>query len=56
MATNIFHSPETKVPTNDSRIIRVAFEESEVGARKSHLPKLAKRPEMSIVHVKGGGS
>lgn len=54
MANNLFRSPESKIPTDgDLRIIRVPFEESQVGARKGHLPKLAKRGEMSIVHVKG---
>lgn len=56
MATNVFHTPETRIPDGDSRVIRVPFEESQVGARKGHLPKLTKRPAMSIVHVKSGGA
>lgn len=57
MANSLFRTPESKIPQDsDPRIIRVPFEESQVGARKGHLPKLAKRPEMSIVHVKGGGA
>lgn len=50
--SNLFRASESKIPENDSRIVRVPFEESQVGARKGFLPKLAKRREMSIVHVK----
>lgn len=51
---DIFLTQRSKIPTGDSRIIRVGFEEAEVGARKRFLPKLTKRSEMSIVHVKSG--
>lgn len=54
--SNLFQEPTSKVPENDSRITRVGFEESEVGARKKFLPKLKPRQHMTIVHVKGDGT
>lgn len=54
--TNLFHTPETSIPRNDSRIIRVPFEESQIGAQKRFLPKLVKQSAMTIVHVKSGGA
>lgn len=51
---DLFKSPRSKIPRNDSRITRIEFEESEVGARKSHLPKMTKSDKMAIVHVKSG--
>lgn len=53
MARDIFGSLPTTVPRNDSRIKRVDFEENEIGARKSHLPKPSKN-DMTIAHVKTG--
>ena len=53
MANNLFLTQRSSIPKSDGRVSRVDFTESQVGARKKHLPKLAKRPEMSIVHVKG---
>ena len=36
------NSLPTSIPKNDPQIIRVPFEENEMGARKSHIPKLSK--------------
>ncbi len=44
----------TSIPKNDSQVIRVPFDESEMGARKSAVPKLAKNP-MQIKHVSNEG-
>ena len=53
--TNIFHDPTKRIPENDPRIVRVEFDKSDIGARKSHLPKASevKATNMSIDHVKG---
>lgn len=54
MARDIFGGLPSTVPTKDSRIVRVQFDENELGARKAHLPK-PPRNDMTIEHVKQGG-
>lgn len=49
---DIFGNMPSSVPKNDSRIIRVDFEEQAMGARKSLVPKLPKNNQ-PIVHVSG---
>jgi hypothetical protein len=51
--SNLFQEPTSKVPENDSRIVRVGFEEVIPGATKMHRPKVVKRDAMTLVHVKG---
>lgn len=48
---DIFKGPATTtIPKQDSRIVRVGFDKSDIGARKSHLPKSIKN-DNSIKHV-----
>ena len=54
MIRDIFGSLPTNILKNDNRIIRPDFEQQEMGARKSHMPKLPKNNQ-PIVHV-GKGS
>jgi hypothetical protein len=42
MATDLFHNPKKEIPKNDERIVRVTFDHSEMGARKSHLATIKK--------------
>lgn len=52
--SNIFEDKTRTIPRNDSRIVRVEFDKSDIGARKTHLSEIAAgRSDMSIVHVKG---
>lgn len=54
MAVNIFHDPTKKLPEKDPRIVKIDFETSDLGARKSHLPTSAQvKNSNSIDHVKG---
>lgn len=52
MATDVFHSSKT-LSTNDSRVVRVAFNKSDLTARPSHMPKDVKN-DLNIQHVKSG--
>ncbi len=36
------NSLPTAIPKSDPQVIRVPFDENEMGARKSHMPKLPK--------------
>lgn len=53
MADKIFGSLPTSIPKDSKEVIRVAFDEQEMGARKSHLPKFQKN-RLVISHVKSG--
>ena len=53
MATDIFHEPAKKIPRSDPRIISQAFEEQQIGARRSGMPKIAKN-DLVIKHVEKG--
>jgi len=52
MKGDVFNNPTSKIPQNDSRVVRVPFEKEDLGARKSFLPKNIKNNQ-SIQHVKG---
>lgn len=39
MAKNIFHDGTSSIPKSDSRIERIDFDKSDLGARKSAMPK-----------------
>lgn len=51
---NIWQNSTKSLPKNDSRVVRVNMETSDMGARKSHLPtKTAGKNSNDIKHVKG---
>ena len=54
MATNIWQDSTKTVPKSDSRIVRVDFDKSDLGARKSHLSGMHPKNDNSIQHVKQG--
>lgn len=51
---DIFKDSTKTIPMSNSQINRVDFDESEMGARKSHLPKGIKN-DLNIKHVSEGG-
>jgi len=53
MAREIFGSLPTSVPKDSRDVVRVAFDEQEMGARKTHIPRLGKN-RLVISHVKQG--
>jgi len=53
MATDIFHEPTRTVPKSDPRIVSQAFDEQQMGARKSAMPKIPKN-SLVIRHVEKG--
>lgn len=53
MSRDMFGNTPTSVPKDSREIVRVAFDEQEMGARKSFVPKLPKN-RMVISHVKQG--
>jgi hypothetical protein len=53
MATDIFHEPAKKIPRSDPRIISQSFEEQQLGARRSAIPKIPAN-DLVIKHVEKG--
>lgn len=54
MAKNIFHEPARKLPDSDPRIAKIDMSKSDIGSRKSHLPKASDiKNDKSITHVNG---
>lgn len=51
MATNIFQDPTKTIPKGDAQIVRVTFQENEIGGRKDHMPKNDDNSRMSVQHV-----
>lgn len=55
MATNIFQDPSKRIPRQDGQIVRVPFDQLDIGGRKSALPSEAKSTDMGIGHVPNAG-
>lgn len=51
---NIFQDSTKTLPRSDSRIHRIEFDVSEIGARKSHISGIAPKNSNTIKHVSGG--
>jgi len=52
---DIFQSPNKKIPKEDSRIVRIGMDKSDLGARKSQLARaMSGSNTMTIAHVKSG--
>lgn len=56
MAVNIWHDPSSTIPKDgDSRIVRIEFGKSDIGATKSHLAKADKGKNSNMIrHVTSG--
>lgn len=53
MSKDMFGNTPTSIPKDSREIVRVAFDEQEMGARKSFVPKLG-RNKLVVQHVKQG--
>jgi hypothetical protein len=51
MSVDVFHDPSKSIPKSDPRIITQEFDKQDIGARKSHLPRLGKN-DLVIQHIK----
>jgi hypothetical protein len=56
MATDIFRDPTKSLPKKDEQIVRVPFEQQDLGGRPSHMPGNPKSGQMGIQHVPNAGS
>ena len=56
MPTNIFQDPTKALPKKDEQIVRIDFEQQDIGGRKSHIPNVGKSSTMAIQHVPNAGS
>lgn len=54
--TNIFVDPTKALPKKDEQIVRVGFEQLDIGGRTSHLPTNNKSDVMTLRHVPNAGS
>ncbi|HEV2225090.1 MAG TPA: hypothetical protein VGR84_19010 [Candidatus Acidoferrales bacterium] len=56
MAYSIFQDSTTKLPKKDGQIVKINFEESQIGARKDHVPTpLPTGGSTAIRHVPNEG-
>lgn len=55
MAVDVFHDKTSSIPKGgDSRVERIDFDKSDIGARKAHLSAAYKtKSSYAIKHVKG---
>lgn len=53
---DIYRDPTKALPKKDEQIVRIDFEESQIGARKGHIPAPKKNDVMSVSHVPNAGS
>lgn len=53
---NIFQDNTKSLPKKDEQIVRVNFEQSDIGGRKDHMPAEKKSGIMSIKHVPNAGT
>jgi hypothetical protein len=56
MATNIFQDPTKALPKKDEQIVRVGFEQQDLGWRTSHSPSNPKSGQLALQHVPNAGS
>lgn len=54
--TDIFKDPSKALPKKDEQIVRVPFEQLDLGGRESHVPKNPKSAAMGLMHVPNAGS
>ncbi len=56
MANKIFQDDTKALPKRDEQIVRVPFDQLDLGGRTSHIPTPSKSGSMSIQHVPNAGS
>ncbi|HXJ94217.1 MAG TPA: hypothetical protein VMT20_15320 [Terriglobia bacterium] len=54
MAVDIFKDTRTNLPDNDSRIVRVGFDEEQLGNRRAQQPNVKSDGRFGIQHVNTG--
>ena len=54
--TDIFKDPTKALPKKDEQIVRVPFEQQQIGGREGHLPKNIKSGALGLQHVPNAGS
>lgn len=54
--SNIFQDPSKSLPKKDEQIVRVDFEQQQIGGRTSHIPNNSKSGALAISHVPNAGS
>ena len=52
----IFSDPTKALPKSDEQIVRVPFDEQQIGGRKAHLPTNIRSDRLTISHVPNAGS
>jgi hypothetical protein len=50
---NIWQDGTKSIPRSDARIVRIDFDKSDIGARKSHIAGVAPKNANTIKHVAG---
>jgi hypothetical protein len=53
---DIFRDPTKSLPKKDEQIVRVPFEQMDIGGRTSHIPSPSPADKMVISHVPNAGS
>lgn len=53
---DIFRDPTKTLPKKDEQIVRVPFDEQQIGGRLSHIPRPTAADRMDISHVPNSGS
>lgn len=53
---NIFQDPTKSIPKKDDQIVRVPFEQLDIGGRTSHIPSNPKSGILGVRHVPNAGS
>ena len=48
---DIFKNTTKSIPKSDPKVSRIEFDESQLGARKSHTSKIVKKNENTIKHI-----
>lgn len=53
---SIFQDNTRSLPKKDSQIVRVNFEQSDIGGRKDHMPSEKQSGVMGIKHIPNAGT
>ena len=49
--SDLFHNSKSSIPKKDERVVRVALDHNEVGARKGHISGALPKNQNTIRHV-----
>lgn len=51
MSVNVFKEPRSNLPKDDPKVVRVAFDQVEMGAQKGFISKIPVKNDNTIRHV-----